>query len=507
MRVLLIVVWLVPAAFAQIRPSVPLVFDDFTYGTRDALLAPARWVSDLEASMPGDACTPGEGCERLWYLGNWRDEGAGGARVTTDGPSSVRLQTLPGDTIRWGASEGHPPLLQSGLMASTGTWVAAVRFSDIRHQHARTGRPGSTSLLSDAFWTISPHYVSNTAAFDRAHWSELNHEWNNYFYPPRRVASDLSTGMVIDQFVAAGITLDGECQGLCESGLATGGLFMSDPIDPASGPLTCREWRDGRVGAVRDAFACQEAMTQNVAVLLLQYRGTTMHWSAAVADPRRPGGWLWMALDHPVGRRTQPMTAMFSRIMASPSFCNRTGNPEPMCRASEASGFSIDWFLYTPDPDLTVWDAIGNVEWMRSRGLSRVNTASLRLAAPSPATMGSSQRLLTPATSLPEARPEWTFVPPLPVKSSAGAARLSWDVRWQWRARRSAGSEWSAWTPVEDGGFSIDQPVSENWERVEVEVTARDWHPIEASEPIVICRGLHRDTRTRQLSERVCTAR
>lgn len=469
------------------RPAVPVLFDDFAYSPA-TLEAPVPWATRLGAPPPAQ-CSGEAPCERLWWRSNWYDEGPRGERVIARN-GTVRLQNLPGDTLDYGPRDARPPLLTSGFVASRGTWVARVRLAEIRHPGARAGAPGRASFVTQAFWVASPHYASHTGRFDRAHWSEFNIEWNNYFYPPRAPGVGPPTGLVIDQFAALGATFDGETQGTEALGTATGGLFPRDPSAARARPLTCqRVDAQGRARSLSDERACQDALASRPGqprdvVLLFRYDGATLTWE--LASPAADGSYAAMAHTERFGRRAQPMLTHFSQMIPSPSFCRRTGNPVSRCTAPrDTLGFDVDWFLYSPDPTITLREAVAYADWLRQAGYARVNTTGRTLRPPAVPAPASAARLHAPDPQ----ESHWTFVPP-PLHRVAGddPRGLSWRMRWFVREQPTAGARWSDWQARPETGFSALIPARAY--RTEVTVEADDWHGGGGTPSVRVCRGV-----------------
>lgn len=501
-----------PPGLAQTKPTIPVVFDGFSYADRAALFAPVRWATDLNVAPPqAGTCVPGPGCERLWYNGSWVDDGAPGDRITINpaDPGRVLIQSFEGDHMMWGAGVNdlpavRPSVLMSGFLQRTGTWVARVLLEDIRTIEAEFGT-GNTPFLSDAFWVRSPFYASHSADYAQKHASEINLEWNNFFYRP---GSHGNPGPLVeaDQFMADGVTFDGECQGTCANGIATGGLFMSDPLTPGGSELGCYMYGPGGYTLDVDPHTCQDSFVtghragnrSKWANLMFQYDGVNLTWTAVTWDYGTPAPgderYYVMSETLPFSRRTQPMATYFSRIMAPRSWSEcSTGNRDPLviCTAQEDSGFAVDWFLYTPNTNMTIWEAESYAWWMNSYGYSNVNTVpGLKLSA-SAAENPQTLTVWTPYDGPSTTVREWTVTPPLPYVGSAvdPHPQLSWGVTWKYRYKKKSTSTWTNWVPLTNQGFSVDHPHVIQWHQFEMEVEVIDWHGTTTT-PLRRCVGL-----------------
>lgn len=414
----------------------------------------------------------------------------------------LRLESLPGDTLQYGTSSGHPPWVQSGFQASRGTWVARLRFSDIRPWHVVHGSAGSAPLLSQAFWSMSPVYASRTPHWDKVGGSEINMEWNNYFYTPRSDILIESTSIDIVEFLGLGATVDGECRGGCDLGLAIGGIYPSAISGSGAPPLSCTQVEGYVSWLVQDPWVCQDSFGEGRdVVLFFQYDERELRWKAAStargqSNPGQP--FVIAGAELMLGRPFQPMTAIFSQIMATQAFCREHAKQPYECSPSRPVGFEIDWFIYSPETDWSIHDAVATADWLRTRGYNRLNTTQFGLQPPTSRPPLSRVHLIPPKATPSVDGYVWTLVMPLAWRQPPQSySDISWRIRWWTRTYQPTGNgTWSPWQNLPAEGFSWTAPRTRESLTREVSVRADDWHPGDATSSVRVCIGMTPNGRT-----------
>lgn len=144
-----------------------------------------------------------------------------------------------------------------------------------------------------------------------------------------------------------------------------------------------------------------------------------------------------------------------------------------------------DWFYYTPDTNISIWQVLQDVSMLRGR---RLNTTGLSLVAP-----------VQPQTNRPAdfARP--TLVPPS-YSRNYWAAILpngytnNYQVFWSHRSKGANNQTWSDWTQFSPGTLKYEVPQNLFFQGGEVEVRVR--YNIQDQNGSFVDQGETRENRT-----------
>ncbi|HLA63633.1 MAG TPA: T9SS type A sorting domain-containing protein, partial [Rhodothermales bacterium] len=224
--------------------------------------------------------------------------------------------------------------------------------------------------------------------------------------------------------------------------------------------------------------------------LMIRYDGSVMTYAANMWDYAYPGGaaLYYMERQVPVGRRFQPMTTRFSQIVPELGWCADPENPHPAtaCTVTQDMDLYVDWFLYTPATNISIWDAESYAWWMDVNGLNNVNTTGLQLAAPT--TVDTQEVVLqSPATAPTGGVREWIVFPPThSIELNAG---VMYHVEWSTRRKLTSNGAFSNWSPWEDGGFTYEPSPWDVYLR-EVRVRVSYWYTFQGTEVMEDCMGL-----------------
>lgn len=467
-------------------PAAPagsgFVFDDFAYAT-------AEWTS-VEGAPPAAHALFGRNpwcldracaetvVTRAWYRYLWPEP-----YFTPPDPASS-LAVMPGGRLRFrldagahrGDHERFPRQIASGFAARTGTWVARVRFSDLR------AVPASEAEVIQAFWTMTPHsaVVGDPRDGEKA-WGEMDHEFNNYFHFHERAARVANqTGF-----------RDGAHAGIRPLAL------RAPEAGPQAPAYSCTyRLRPGEAIREGDAETCTGILASSLAVLLtIRNDGREAHFSVASADTTVH---FAMATPPEPAPPAQPMMALFSQHIFMP-------HGRDAARLAAPQTLEVDWFYYTPDARRTLGAVRADVAAMRRRGHTRVNTvAGLRLALPYAPTAGLDCGAETPYETLchaglrslhplaveisgPErlaAGQTGVFVARLPLRG--GDYRVDWSFRYRYADGRTG-----RWRHRERAYFRLTVPMDDAAEAVEVRVRVQEYRYVastgtfEAAGPVV----------------------
>ena len=440
---------MVHSVSAQVMPTYPIIFDDFDYRNESELNLPIEWFG-----LKGQPL----GHQQAWYKGNWDQlEFAKTSHITFDRPGSIRLETEEGHFYFW-KSGVLPPMLMSGFVFQKGTWAARLRFDDISLGTV------TESPLSMAFWTVSSTVACvedprrNECGLEAQKWSEFNHEWNNSF------------NEIYKQFLANGGVVDG-------NGNQTSAFYMRSPAKRLDVDLSCRHLADGVDERIEEPSTCMSWFVSNenpdrFVDLLIQYNGDRLIFEAVAWQRFLPSGSLQrvtMKKAIHLGRLAQPMATRFSLLGRTRDSCEGLQLSELSCWKQDAQvGFSIDWFFYSPTTEIELMDVVRNVDWLRQRNLTRVNTTSTSVNAPQ---RQNRLRAILEDPSTNDAR-EWVIVP---SQRSTLYERI--QINWSFRSRVTTLEPWSGWSRAVRGGYTYVPPVdTQSVYQVSVRASVSDWH-------------------------------
>ncbi len=436
-------------SLAQTRPEYQVIFDDFDYASESELFGWNSWT-DLDGKPLSR--------DRAWFRASWEaNEYAPTAHVYIDRPGEVRLQADGGHFFTW-KSGWMPPVLSSGFVHRTGTWAARIRFDDIA-----MGRKTDTPL-THAFWTFSPNIACVTDPTDRncprsdKRWSEFNHEWNNYFDPPR------------EQFLANGGIVDGEDDD-------AGEFRMRDPATPNSTDLSCRRYDDVIEKSISDSDECMEWFVSDqdrsrYVDLIIQYDNENLVFEAIARNEnpsKQAGHAIEMREVVKLGRRVQPMVTKFSVIGKTRDKCLDRQIMDLSCwKQDRALGFSAEWFFYTPDTNLSAQDIDANVKWLRENRRIRVNTTGRSLDRP----RRQGRLSIVLESPITNSRRDWIVVP-----SQRSTLYYRLKIGWSYRTKRTPDETWSGWSEALTDGFTFNPGLKyEDYYNVNVSVSVTDWY-------------------------------
>ncbi|MEO1479044.1 MAG: hypothetical protein AAFV01_10745 [Bacteroidota bacterium] len=347
-----------------------ILFDDFTYMStawsldarkqeRGSLYGPNAW---RVGQAPSDTVA-----ERAWYRAYWREMNDfydSTAVEVADG--RLRIEARAGT---YAAAQRHPQVA-SGFTAVTGTWAARVRFSDLgavpfyttgRHQ----GWPEVDIMQS--FWTLSPYRVRKG---DGWAWSEMDHEFNNWFGRARR--TERGARLYVDT-------------GFFENGMA----YPFGMKGAGGDAYTCTRTRGGQTEQLRPT-ACAAALLPNgdrpapFVTLLIQHDGSGVRFALRldgstedepIEEGRIEDGRIEMVSERLAETvPSQPMMAMFSMYL-------KDHEEAPVFDLDTPQAMDVDWFFYAEDiVDLdTVTDHIATI---RDAEVTRLNTLGRPAAFP-----------------------------------------------------------------------------------------------------------------------------
>ncbi|MEO1077407.1 MAG: hypothetical protein AAFX41_15790, partial [Bacteroidota bacterium] len=269
----------------------------------------------------------------------------------------------------YAAAQRHPQVA-SGFTAVTGTWAARVRFSDLgavpfyttgRHQ----GWPEVDIMQS--FWTLSPYRVRKG---DGWAWSEMDHEFNNWFGRARR--TERGARLYVDT-------------GFFENGMA----YPFGMKGAGGDAYTCTRTRGGQTEQLRPT-ACAAALLPNgdrpapFVTLLIQHDGSGVRFALRldgstedepIEEGRIEDGRIEMVSERLAETvPSQPMMAMFSMYL-------KDHEEAPVFDLDTPQAMDVDWFFYAEDiVDLdTVTDHIATI---RDAEVTRLNTLGRPAAFP-----------------------------------------------------------------------------------------------------------------------------
>ncbi|MEL6616793.1 MAG: hypothetical protein AAFQ43_13705, partial [Bacteroidota bacterium] len=291
-------------------------------------------------------------------------------------PDGLRFAAAAGDHQSDGCRDengsGHsvsPQQIASGFTARRGTWMARVRLGELPQ--------ADQASLIHAFWVLGhAHGWVREDGEDRRVSNEIDHEWNNSFAGHRQTFAYSSTG------ASVGVPFEGLPGFWRKAPMGTPdappGLGRHhDVLDPAY--WTCRY-----TGASGDRTLAPEAC----AALLSGQRASglpapqgdvwstlTIHVSDAGIDFSLVsdgwGGRVEMQSSRLSPSTQLPMSALFSQHVTPAVGVRACEDPVTLLRRRT---FDVDWFLYSPDPSLSLSDARAHVRTLRARGVPRLAT-------------------------------------------------------------------------------------------------------------------------------------
>ena len=334
------------------------IWDDFEYESARALTRTAEWCMAAPGEVPSspNACRLAR--EQAWYQTNWAERSSGYVGGIVTGapalPGRVRLNLLDGISYEW----GRTATFISGFTRRTGTWYARVRLQDLSRSE-----PG----VSTSFWMMSPHWAcadvtpgATCTAHPEKYWSEWNFEWTTFWNVHRG-----STG----PWMSTGALSDGEA-----SIVGASPLQANEEEDD----FTCRA-PDGTVlswDTCRRYFINGEDSPDPEGPfvdLMVRFDGRRARWEvvAHANDAPLPHPWVKASATSPLLGPGQPVMTIFSVT------------PKMGVEMKGDRWFIAEWFLYTPETDLSVEDLVAAASWLHEEGgLPRLNTTGARLSRP-----------------------------------------------------------------------------------------------------------------------------
>ena len=414
-----------------------LIFDDFDYRSSEvarigALFGPNDWTDD-EGKPAGRS--------RLWYLTNWSDYGSDPlvqveVRTLASG-RALHLDALPGHTLVW-ARDRMPPMVLTGFTAPYGVWAARLRFADLSDDVA----------MMQSFWTMSPYTVCQTSACERSqnYWSEFDHEWNNWF--DRRFRPQM-------------ISTGGGINGAAEADISN---YMRAVTTGNPGPLSCTLVAgDGSQSGTLAISECRERFTGGWADLMIRINEQTATFEAVVwpsygSSPEGSHIRMQRTIELEPGH-PQPMYAVFSQLLG----------PDRTLR--RRTGFSVDWFYFTPEYKrvTSLYRVLEDVGRLRARGLVRVNTTGQSLEAPGTAEEDQWHPIEVQALQGPMLRNGRYYWTAYPAQNNGAYYHLDWSYRVQQRPN-TARTSWSRFTR---SGFVFSLPQASSSPPDAVEIRTR----------------------------------
>lgn len=259
---------------------------------------------------------------------------------------------------------------------------------------------------------------------------------------------------------------------------------MYDDLHTSQDSWTCWQY-DGGLFNHKDEQYCRNRFvsewdgTENddavSATLLLQYDGRDLVHQA-VGHNWADGNFVFMERVSDLGHTAQPMTTYFSVLAPGGT------------TFSKDIGMSVDWFLFTDDDTIDVWDARVYADSLIRAGNQRVNSfTSSSMNGEKPSTTTVSGTLAYNAN-----RPSWkedevTII--LDNTADPEWYQLSWKHRF---LKQTTPVSWSAWTVYPDTvGWSLPAPDDFlSKEYVQVQATATQYD--DSNKYVVMC-GLSED--------------
>ncbi|OZC03095.1 hypothetical protein [Rubricoccus marinus] len=382
---------LAAAPFLCLRAQTPaalpenVLFDDFDYASTEweqmmtgtppaargpygSLYGPNEWV----VSASGETAE-----RRLWYRYAWQEGGPPQPeRQLKTSTNGLLFSMMPGRHLADGCPDttgGPLPVLPqqiaSGFSARRGTWASHVNLGTLPS-------PERAAMIN-AFWLLSPTVgvVRQPDGSDVRITNEVDHEWNNRFLGSSQAYLFSSTG----------------------STLGTQGLGRKAPMGTPLAPPPLGINYDREIdGAVADSWSClytrgetRLSLAPEACSALLQGRRVRglpapegevfATWLIHIGDD---GTRFTLVSDGWGGRlemessRLSPPTQLEVFTLFSQHFS--PGDHTTGCGLGPALQreypFEVDWFLYSPRPDLERDEAVRVVSQIRSRGVSRLAT-------------------------------------------------------------------------------------------------------------------------------------
>ncbi len=409
-------------------PNLDVIFDDFSYRS-------TNWGSELDegwnpTSAPNSVygrtkwSTPsGERNQRLWYRYFWQESASTDPQwdLSADPSSSGRLTfSIDGREQPYAADgiDGRlPQQIVTGFAARRGTWAARVTFGDLA--------PAAQSALIQAFWLISPYsfFINNKR---RKEWSEVDVEWNNHFNGKTQQNPYLRTGHTAGE------------------GPIEGPLYAPPRPQQQRTAPKAYAWSCANSTIVLSEEECSSLITETPVVILIQVSDSGVRYEIQAGDGSNRIFARSQQISPPP---SHPMVAVFSQHVSQES------------TVSSTERFSVDWFYYSPDPEVSVQTIFSDVALLRATRIPRYlgrpaftlerpdhyldgNAASYGLAHVS--TPLALDRSHLPSSLAPGATARLTVLPPL----RHGFFRLTWHYRCHFNSGRL-----SKWKPLTPGSF------------------------------------------------------
>ena len=484
------------------------MFDDFTYGS-------TQWVSDSGTNTTLNSgslfgwnvwsTSIGSGSttrDRLWYRSfTWFERSvpaqyfmrSSGSQISGTEYGSVTLRAPAGYT---GPVDSQIEIL-SGFLAREGTWAARINFSDL----------DDVRSMAQSFWTHGAYSAVAINPDDsnlRKYQSEMDHEFNNWFHHGWTTCTK------------AGVS--------CPGGSELGSSYFSDNggVHVATGyfegpgneglhevPMFGHPWPDGVVlpenhcklirngsqeyyrlspascssiieGDAPRLIYGRPVLDEDIAVDLLisNQEGKTLFQIQASWWATQPDGsgqdYYYFHMGSEVGGGgpgvSQPMAAKFSQYLWDGAH-GVEFDGRPLLRTHD---MVLDWFYFSPNPDLNLNDIGSQVSSIRSAGVRRLNTTGRPLHRPY--TNGVPDQ--SPAVYINHAP---SAVGSFETANFVGSyAHRAADLRllWQYRYQYSDGTR-SAWSTKADRWFreSISFPQGGAVQQVEVRLRVGEYGP------------------------------
>ena len=386
---------------AQTLPE-NVLFDDFEYASADwvpelrgtpeapdlgppgSLFGPNRWVTSPEGKTE---------TRKLWYRFGWRGVGLiERGRTLAPTARGLRFSVAPGlyapegcypEGSRFDAS---PQQISTGFTARRGTWVSHVKLGALPD-------PNEAAMMH-SFWLVghARAWITGESGTLRSITNEVDHEWNNRFLGGGQGAPYDATGA----YVAVPERHRSAPMGPPEAPLPTGPAPRLDTfeVERGGGPWSCRYTRGG---SSRDLApeACSTLLSGRAVSGLPAPTGEV--WSTLsihIAD----GGIRFGLLSDGWGARIEMASEVLSPATEQPLAALLSqhafhGRDERTCQVpailTSRRTFEADWFLFSPDPALTIPNARALADSVQRAGVPRLATIpDARLERPARPTNG-----------------------------------------------------------------------------------------------------------------------
>ena len=330
-----------------------------------------------------------------------------------------------------------PVSFVGGFTRRTGTWAARVRFSDL---------PETGANAIPSFWLTSPYRAVYSNMLTENRWWEINYEWVNQ--TNQQNIPDLP-------ILSMGANIDNEFSNV-SGGLVTGGYVLSDPWNSNADPWSCRVHVNGNTFPwpihpfFNDINFCMDGLKEDLndepypfVDLMIQYDGVTLTYEVLARSWGTNNGWIYMKEEEALNKRLGPMMPVFS-ILTSDELPVLAHDVEMM----------IDWFYYTSDADMTIWDVLAeagsfqSAPWTNAPWNGRVNLTGANLTHPTNTAIGFT--LESPIVTASNQVKEWHLTPDLQNQDR------EYEIQWQYEYQRYPWSGIIAAPTLEGHGFTLD---------------------------------------------------